>query len=55
MTHQHISSAFDTDLEAVQAQREPTQEAEQRIKEHSLSSRVGRVLRRIAPWAFRGR
>lgn len=42
-------------LEAVQAQRELTQEAEQRIKEHSLSSRVGRVLRRIAPWAFRGR
>jgi glycosyltransferase involved in cell wall biosynthesis len=42
-------------LEDMQAQRELILAAEQRIKEHSLISRVGRVLRRIAPWAFRGR
>lgn len=42
-------------LEDMQAQRELILAAEQRVKEHALISRVGRVLRRIAPWAFRRR
>lgn len=42
-------------LRELRSQRELALESEQRIKEHSLVSRVGRVLRRIAPWAFRGR
>lgn len=42
-------------LADLERERERILEAEQRIKEHSLVSRVGRALRRIAPWAFRGR
>lgn len=42
-------------LAAMQRDRERLLEAEQRIKARSFVSRAGRMLRRIAPWAFRSR